>query len=477
MSILSDKEKVFGNISALRTLTDDFPQLKINNSFPSVNSSANPQQFLIDLVLSLTGFEELRDTLIDILTYASETIEVAIKDALKVELKSLTSCGVDPTLPLWLQSAGDGIEIKVSKIDFFNVFKVDPETQAGGLMYEDVPAGLGSTDFNTFLYYTIQNEGPPAQSWNDILDFEFNQNASVPFNTLTIKANPDYDIKTLTELNNDFIDSISLFPSTQLITKLIDGLFGSVSVDISVNKTESQLEMEEQINNVIECITNADEDYVIDNTYFEFSDEQLQDIKEVATNRRNGIRQIKTCGDVDVNIPIEFLTDLKEQFAAATGDREEQRNVISTNLSSMANQVSSFAGDPVDDYTVQLDFMGLMFKSLIRAYVNAILGPKIISIFLLNYKIVYGQGAEFIDPIDLLKQNKVLIKNIINVVRDKILTILLQLVLKYITNLLAANQVEALKEKANAQLAILLSLIGVPQSVIRLIRENSPISF
>ena len=235
--------------------------------------------------------------------------------------------------------------------------------------------------------------------------------------------------------------------------------------------------MEEQINNVIECITNADEDYVIDNTYFEFSDEQLQDIKEVATNRRNGIRQIKTCGDVDVNIPIEFLTDLKEQFAAATGDREEQRNVISTNLSSMANQVSSFAGDPVDDYTVQLDFMGLMFKSLIRAYVNAILGPKIISIFLLNYKIVYGQGAEFIDPIDLLKQNKVLIKNIINVVRDKILTILLQLVLKYITKLLAANQVEALKEKANAQLAILLSLTGVPQSVIRLIRENSPISF
>ena len=473
MSILSDKEKVFGNISALRTLTDDFPQLNINNSFPSVNSSANPQQFLIDLVLSLTGFEELRDTLIDVLTYASETIEVAIKDALKVELKALVSCGVDPTLPQWL--VNDGIEIKVSKIDFFNVFKVDPTTQAGGLMYEDVPAGLGSTDFNTFLYYTIQNEGLPAQSWNGILDFEFNQNASVPFNTLTIT--PDVSYTNLTDLNNDFIDSVSLFPSTQLITKLIDGLFGSVSVDISVNKTESQLEMEEQINNLIECITNADEDYVIDNTYFEFSDEQLQDIKEVATNRRNGIRQIKTCGDVDVNIPIEFLTDLKEQFAAATGDREEQRNVISTNLSSMANQVSSFAGDPVDDYTVQLDFMGLMFKSLIRAYVNAILGPKIISIFLLNYKIVYGQGAEFIDPIDLLKQNKVLIKNIINVVRDKILTILLQLVLKYITKLLAANQVEALKEKANAQLAILLSLTGVPQSVIRLIRENSPISF
>ena len=182
MSILNDKEKVFGNISALRTLTGDFPKLNINNSFPSVNSSANPQQLLIDLILSLTGFEELKDTLIDILSYASETIEVIVKDALKVQLKSLTSCGVDPSLPAWLKSTGAGVEIKVSKIDFFNIFKVDPTTQAGGLMYEDVPAGVLSTDFNTFLYYTIQDESN-LRSWNNILDFEFNQNSSVPFNT------------------------------------------------------------------------------------------------------------------------------------------------------------------------------------------------------------------------------------------------------------------------------------------------------
>ena len=477
MSILNDKEKVFGNISALRTLTDDFPQLKINNSFPSVNNSADPQQFLIDLILSLTGFEELRDTLVDILSYASETMEDVVKDTLKVQLKGITSCGVDGSLPLWLRSTGSGIEIQVKKIDFFEIFKVDPETQAGNLMYEDVSAQTGSTDFNTFLYYVIQDEGV-EYSWQGILTFEFNQGSNVPYNTLTIKADPSYDSLTLTQLNNDFIDSITLFPSTQLITKLIDGLFGSVSFNVSVNKSESQLEMEEQINTVIDCITNADDDYVIDDTYFEFSNEQLQDIKEVATNRRNGIRQLKTCGDVDVDMPIEFLTAIKEQFdAIPAGDRFEQHEVIRTNLNSMANQVSSFAGDPVDEYAVQLDFMGLMFKSLIKAYVNAILGPKVISIFLLNYKITNGLNAEFTNPIDLLKQNKVLIQRIINIVRDKIITILLQLVLKYITKLIAANQVEALKEKANAQLAILLSLVGVPQDVIRLIRENSPITF
>ena len=477
MSILSDKEKVFGNISALRTLTDDFPQLKTNNSFPSINNSANSQDFLIDLVLSLTGFEELRDTLIDILSYASETMEDLVKDSLKVELKSFTSCGVDPSLPAWLQSTGSGIEIEVKKIDFFEIFKVDPETQAGNLLYEDISVQLNSTDFNTFLYYTIQDAGP--QSWDNILDFQFSQNASVPFNTLTINANPAYDNLTLTQLNNDFIDSLTIFPSTQLITRIIDGLFGSVSFNLSVNKSESQLELEEQVNTIIDCISSADGDYVIDDTYFEFTNEQLQDIKQRATNRRNGIRQIKTCGDVNVDLPIDFLTEIKEQFSAATltGGRFEQHEVIKDGINSMANHVSTYAGDPVDEYSVQLDFLGLMFKSLIRAFVNAILGPKIVAIFVLNYKIVYGQNAEYTNFVDLLRQNKTLMLNIINKIRDIIITVLLQLVLKYITKLIAANQVEALKEKANAQLAILLSLVGVPQDVIRLIRENSPITF
>jgi hypothetical protein len=58
-----------------------------------------------------------------------------------------------------------------------------------------------------------------------------------------------------------------------------------------------------------------------------------------------------------------------------------------------------------------------------------------------------------------------------------IIEILLQKVLKYITALIAKNYVEAQKERGNAQLAILLSLIGVPQEVIRMIRANIPISY
>ena len=60
-------------------------------------------------------------------------------------------------------------------------------------------------------------------------------------------------------------------------------------------------------------------------------------------------------------------------------------------------------------------------------------------------------------------------------IRDLIIKALLDKVLKFIMKLIAANAVEMLKEKANMQLAMILSLVGVPQDVIRMIRENSPI--
>ena len=471
MSIVKQKEDIFGNIAALRTLTDDFPKLSINNSFPSINNQGNSQDFLMDLIFSLVGFEEIRELLIDVLTYASEEAESVIKESLKVELKSLVACGVDPSLPSWMTTTG--INVPVSNIDFFNILKTNPESQAGGLLYEDVAATVNSSDLNTFLYYTIQNPSTPPYNWNGILDFTFTQNGT-PNNTLTII--PDSGYTNLTDLNNDFIDSVTLFPSGQLITNIIDSLFGTISFNASVNKTEKQLETEAQIESVLQCILDANEDEVVDDSFFNFSNPQLRAIKEEARNRKQGIRQLKTCSTVDVNMPIDILTDFREQLSAAT-TYNEQRVVIANVINTMANHTATFAGQPTDEISVKLDFIGLMFKSIMRAFVNAVLGPKIVTIFLINYKIVYGQNATYDDPIDFMKKNVQLIREITDSVRDMIIEILLQKVLKYITALIARNYVEAQKEKGNAQLAILLSLVGVPQEVIRMIRSNIPISY
>jgi len=487
MGVLHQKEKVFGSIGALRTLTDDFPNLKTNNSFPSINNGGNVQDFLVDLLKALVGYEEIRDTLVDILVYATSEAEIIVKEALKVELKGLVACGVNPSLPIWFVS--DGIEIQVKKIDFLNIMKINPVTQAGGLIFNDIAAGLTSTDYNTYLYYTIQADGasanPPLpadyEMWSDpntgedILEAAFGQNTLTETNTLVFKPAPN--ITNLTDLNNKFVDSLQLFASEDLIINIIDSLFGTIAVQANVNKSESELEMEGKIDSIVTCIINADEDSVIDNTFFEFSNSQIRNIKEGATNRRKGVRQLKTCGDVDIKIPISYLIDLKEQLSGLTQSQMIQRgDIISASINSMALATSSQgAGDPVDKYSIELSFVGLMFDKIIKAIVSSILSPKVLVVFLINYMVVYGQNSDYLDPVDFLAKNKTLLENLVKRIRDLIIKALLNKVLKFIMKLIAINSVEMLKEKASAQLAMLLSLVGVPQDVIRMIRENSPI--
>jgi len=472
MPILDQKEKAFGNIAALRTLTDDFPKLKLNNSFPSINNQGSAQDFLIDLLKALVGYEELRDTLVDILVYATEEAEIVVKESLKTELKGLVACGVDPSLPDWL--INDGITIPVKKIDFMNIMKINPVTQAGSLIFDDVPTDgdpLNTTDFNTYLYYTIQEEGN-TYTWDNIFDVEFTQISTPDNNVLNFRPNSSYT--NLTDLNNDFVDSIKLFASEDLIISIIDTLFGSIAVQPEVNKSEEQLEMEGKIDNVINCLINADVEDVFDDTYFSFTNDQLLKIKEDATNRRNGIRYLETCGNVQVDVPIKQLTKLKSEMAA-TSTQVERRDVINSNITIMAESTAE-SSEPVDQYGIELGFINLMLTSLIRSIVNSIISPKVLTIFLINYMIVYGQSSTYDNGLDFLSKNKTLIRNLVNKIRDMIVKVLLDKVLKFIMKLIAASALGMLKEQASAKIAQLLSLIGVPQDIIRMMRENSPIS-
>ena len=122
MGVVDKKKKVFGKIAAAKTLTSGLPSLKLSSSFPSINNGGNSITFLTDLVKSLVGYEALVNAVVDTLTHALPKIETEIKKALKVELKNIVSCGVDPHLPSWIQSNGAGINIQVKKIEPCTIF-------------------------------------------------------------------------------------------------------------------------------------------------------------------------------------------------------------------------------------------------------------------------------------------------------------------------------------------------------------------
>ena len=139
-------------------------------------------------------------------------------------------------------------------------------------------------------------------------------------------------------------------------------------------------------------------------------------------------------------------------------------------ISKLGGEIGGQASESKDGYALELNFIESIIQNLVSSIVGFILSPKIITIFLINYKIVYGLNQDYDDAADFMKQNKNLMKDISKAVRNAIIKVILTVVLKEISLLVAQAAIEIATEKSKNQLAQILSLVGVSQQVLRLIR-------
>ncbi len=477
MSIIDKKREIYGQIAALRTSCEGFPKFELNSSICSIDNTSNSLDFLIDLLKVTVGFETLSTILTNTLTFKLDLIESEIKKALKKELRKVVSCGVNPSIPDFfkhqnINSLSTGIDLDLRKIDYLGIMLIDPASTGGLLTYDDISGGLTSTDFNTFLFETIQLDGTQTDwgnttSGQNILSFEFNS-LGPPNNLLNIKASEYYSDpingKKLTDVNNDFIDSVQLFGSKVMINSLIDSLFGSVSLE--VGKTKEQIKKEIEIEQIIECFLNTDDSEMIDDSYFTFSNESIRSQEEEASNREKGIRSLKTCGNVASSIASSTLTGITVNILTAATPTALTA-AIADGIATIGDEASSTVSD-VNKITAKLEFIDGAIRKLMIKMANVILSPKIIAIFAINHYILYGANIE--NPIEWMKKNKIFMSSIVKAIRETIIKILLEETIKSIKNIVkcAANQV--LNEYAKAQTAQLASLLGIPQHVLRMIQ-------
>lgn len=477
MGILDQKQKIFGNIAASRSLTEGLPQFNLNSSFPSINNGGDTITFLTDLIKSLVGYQQLQSIVETIVSSNLAEIERDIKNALKSELKSIVSCGVNPTLPPWIKSSGSGIQFTVSKIDFANLMRTNPNSDVGKTLYNDVISDLiNSTDFNSFLYQTIQNNGT-TESWghqttgSDILTWNFKTQdvtGAQANNTLTVKAHPSYDNKTLTNLNNDYIDSVKLFNTQNILTNLVDTIFGSVST--VGNKTLSQLQSDAKVQAIVTRISNANSNDVINDKYFSFTNAETNQQQIQAAQRKSGVNLFNTSTSLPVSVPFSSVQEMTSIVSAATNTLET-KNAVSTSLNNIGNQLGAQAPNPVDANTVKMNFIQQLIQNLTNCIVDTILSPKVIAIFLINFKIVYGQNADFTDATDFLKKNKNLIHGMIKTIGAAIIKTLMVFALKEIAKLVGESIAKKQLDKNKLYVAQLLTMIGIPTSVLNMITE------
>jgi len=155
---------------------------------------------------------------------------------------------------------------------------------------------------------------------------------------------------------------------------------------------------------------------------------------------------------------------------SSTTNQIQKKDAVSNSLNLIGNEVAAYSNNSTDHQSLKFNFIQELINNLIKSIVNTILSPKVISIFIINFKIIYGPDATFTDAVDFLKKNKNLIHNITKRITELIIKTLLNIVLKNITQLVTETIVKQQIDKNQSNLTQLLSLIGVPQDVIRKIK-------
>jgi hypothetical protein len=463
MSIFDGKLNLLNEIAALRSLNTGFPELNLGNSFPSLDNTGNALNFLIDLIKNLIGFEQLKEELIRFLTYQTNSIEASIKSALKAILKSKFSCSIDATIPDFLiDGLGAGFNVGVKQIDFFDILKVDPETVAGELIYGNI-----DQDLNAYLYAVLQGN---SGSWKDLIVVTYLQSAVVEgemrSNVFNVKIHSSWTGKTVNDFINNFIDKVIIFTIPNLVNKIFDLTFGTISS--ALGKKSNQISNEVTLDLLVEKIISLP-DRVIDDSYYSFSNEDIDYFNRRVSELTSGYRIVSDCGDAESRIQIADLIDTNTQLVEAS-TLIEIRDILTNQLTILSNQATDGLSEENRRFGIWI-FFETLIKGIIKALANVLFAPKLMMMFVTYFKVV-SNSIGFKTFEDFLLENR---QTVIDMVRKAILPLinnfLLKLVIQYLTELIIADKLAKGAEVIKQTKMVTLSLLPIPEELRRLINS------
>ncbi len=380
--------------------------------------------------------------------HAYASAEVTMKSARKIVMDCAKKvlfagdgiCGDDKFFDL----AHDSVILKPSEFDFFNMFRVPPNSDYGKIMYEKFPTTSGKEQINREIYSAFT-------STNNIYQYDTLSNKTL-FVAKWDKPNQHFVISGLSrnytgsttqnpKLGEFFDDYYSNMEMPDLVNIVKNAMFLTLKcAKVSADKTgisiggnptgmEDNLnfspdldkainEFERMINKIFEFCNDkpvvmgkqtafkmfgeADEDA---NFYFDFEDVEGIDLDEEDARRRK-VLIFKDCDNFEVPYNVNHMED----FIYLEGKRpiNEWVNLTLDKAGSDAYE-QSYGGIQLPDFQISLH-LGFLIN-IPKAIVMSILSPKVILPIAIIYKLFVGT---IIDVKDLLKKMKEFIMCVIN---------------------------------------------------------------
>lgn len=450
-----------------------------------------------------------------------EKIEDGVKVVLADILTTILSCSVNPIIPEGLKSDEDGGGIIVSRsyIDPNGMLSINPSSSRGRCYY-NVKDYSGSSeylernnlfmsfDLNAFIWYCNKvswSNNERAITWDtrrsskmqqpgyrtSLSDWtKFINNEGVDYNNSLqpimkvekysddymysnngyslMKVVIDKHYKTIYQFNNDYLRNIQIFEPKMMLVSLLDSLRNRSATLVADTIMSLDLVRKYIIALVDKAVLAAVEsdDYTVSDCFYEFDNDLWADmLAKTESMKYNG-----TVND-EADKP---LTD-------AINDAYSRKSSDST-----FNEVKTIVYDAIGTNTVvmsenedivlnsNIDWLRELLLLLIMPFVNAVLSPKVLLLFVINLQamgLVNGFNDNSMNKVMSFIFGKIfsLIFGVIRLLKDMIVQLLIWILKKWVTPFMIKVRAYLLLEKTRAWLTILMeALTCLPNFGMRL---------
>ena len=460
MGFQDDKSELFDQMGVYKVISG-LPKDKLQNSIETINSkSKNLLPYLLDLLNSscLDNAESLKDKarceasriLVEILVELLPVLIKILKEGIIIGIKAGLACGTDFTIP----NITPELTTPIDKIDLNGMMKLDPNGP-GGLLFGDP-----SVDFNRFFLNIITNQS--SDTWTDrngdgLIHITYNQptTSSNGQPTITMKVadgvvNSDGYNRGGTSFHDflvDYINSVELFSVKNIMGTIMEFMFGAISSvnSVDVDTLMGLAKMDKGVEKLLEvdvCSNNIS----IDNSFYDFDDEELSLMEYNASNRYRGVNTMDLgCGVVEVAIPLDLLDGL-EMLDTATP--QQSRLILEEILFSVGESISN-SGSATDGPTMVSNFKtqsALSFPSIIM---RMIITPKVVGLYQISHQTINDIVLDVTDGYDFSKAARTFFEYVTRESLAALLEIVFNKIKKELISLISRVVVKIVKEKIN----------------------------
>tara|TARA_R110000751_G_scaffold272243_1_gene372416 strand:- start:5 stop:1318 length:1314 start_codon:yes stop_codon:yes gene_type:complete len=397
----------------------------------------------------------------EILTEFLPTLIKIIKEGVIQGIKAGLACGTDFTIP----NPTPELTTTIDKIDLTDMMKLDPNGPAGALF------GDSTKDFNRFFLdiITVGSAGTTSsQTWvdrngNGLIQVTYNQPTSSTNNqpTITLKVadgvvNSDGFNRGGTSFHDflvDYINSVELFSIKNVMGTMMDAMTGLISSvnGIGVDILISQNKMDEGIKKILDIDVCADK-VVIDNSFYDFGDEELSFMERNANNKSRGVSVMDLgCGLVEVAVPLSILDNVGDLDTATPSQTKViLEEILITAGQSVAGVVESPNGETVPNInapTMKLNFDTSQILNFPSILMRMVITPKIVGLYQISHQTINDNVLNVSDGYDFSKAARTFFEYVTREALAALLEIVFNRIKKELMALISRVVIKIVKEK------------------------------